>query len=222
LSLFKRRRFPVEIILLCVRWYCKYGISYRDLAEMMQERGVVVDPSTIFRRVQRYAPEIEKRVRLYQGYRSGSWRVDETYVRVGGRWKYLFRAVDKHGQLIDFMLSVRRNTRAAYRFLRKSLKTLSDYPPSSITTDKLASYPKAIQRLQKEGLLSKNVEHRTSKYLNNIIEADHSRSGASAAPRRPVPRHHRTTSVAGSTASSPALCTANPSIRDKPCRPTSA
>ena len=141
LSLFKRRRFPVEIILLCVRWYCKYGISYRDLAEMMQERGVAVDPSTIFRWVQRYAPEIEKRVRPYQGPRSGSWRVDETYVRVGGRWKYLFRAVDKHGQLIDFMLADRRNTRAAYRFLRKAVKTMSDYPPSSITTDKLASYP---------------------------------------------------------------------------------
>jgi transposase-like protein len=156
-----------------VRWYCKYGISYRDLAEMMQERGVSVDPSTIFRWVQSYAPEIEKRVRRYQGHRSGSWRVDETYVRVGGKWKYLFRAVDKHGQLIDFMLSDRQNTRAAYRFLRKALKTMSDYPPESITTNKLASYPKAIWRLQDEGPLPKEVVHRTSKYLNNIIEADH-------------------------------------------------
>jgi transposase-like protein len=173
LSLFKRRRFPVAIILLCVRWYCKYGISYRDLAEMMSERGVAVDPSTIFRWVQRYAPELEKRVRPYQGPRSGSWRVDETYVRVGGKWKYLFRAVDKHGQLTDFMLADRRNTRAAYRFLRKALKTMSDYPPWSVTTDKLASYPKAIQGLQDEGLLPKEVVHRTSKYLNNIIEADH-------------------------------------------------
>ena len=173
MSLFKRRRFPVEIILLCVRWYCKYGISYRDLAEMMSERGVAVDPSTIFRWVQRYAPELEKRVRRYRGHRSGSWRVDETYVRVGGKWKYLFRAVDKHGQLIDFMLSERRDTGAAYRFLRKALRTVSDYPPSSITTDKLASYPKAIRRLQSDGLLSKHFEHRTSKYLNNIIEADH-------------------------------------------------
>jgi transposase-like protein len=172
-SLFKRRRFPVEIILLCVRWYCKYGISYRDLAEMMEERDVNVDSSTIFRWVQRYAPEIEKRVRRDQGSRSGSWRVDETYVRVGGKWKYLFRAVDKHGQLIDFMLSERRNTRAAYRFLRKALKMMSDYPPRSITTDRLASYPKAMRRLQNEGLLSKDVEHRTSKYLNNVIEADH-------------------------------------------------
>jgi transposase-like protein len=173
LSLFKRRRFPVETILLCVRWHCKYGLSYRDLSEMMQERGVSVDPSTIFRWVQRYAPELEKRVRQYQGSRSGSWRVDETYVWVGGRWKYLFRAVDKHGQLIDFMLSDRRNTRAAYSFLRKAFKMMSGYPPCSITTDRLASYPKAIRRPQSEGLLSKDVEHRTSKYLNNIIEADH-------------------------------------------------
>jgi transposase-like protein len=173
LSIFKRRRFPVAIILLCVRWYCKYGISYRDPAEMMQERGIVVDPSTIFRWVQRYAPEIQKRVRQYQGERSGSWRVDETYVRVGGRWTYLFRAVDKHCRLIPFMLSDRRNTNAAYRFLRKAIKAMSTYPPFSITTDKLASYPKAILRLQNEGLLSKNVVHRTSKYLNNIIEADH-------------------------------------------------
>jgi IS6 family transposase len=99
--------------------------------------------------------------------------VNGTYVRVGERWKYLFRAVDKHGQLIDFMLSNRRNTRAAYRLLRKALKMMSGYPPCSITTDRLASYPKAIRRLQSEGLASKAVEHRTLKYLNNIIEADH-------------------------------------------------
>ena len=99
--------------------------------------------------------------------------MDETYVRVGGRWRYLFRAVDKHGRLIASVLSSRRDTGAAYRFLRKALRAVSDYPPSSITTDKLASYPKAIRRLQDEGLLPKDVEHRNSKYLNNIVEADH-------------------------------------------------
>jgi transposase, IS6 family len=140
---------------------------------MMSERGVRVHPSTIFRWGQRYAPEIEKRVRPYQGHRSGSWRVDETYVHVGGCWRYLFRAVDKHGRLIAFVLSRRRDTGAAYRFLRKALGAVSDYPPSSITTDKPASYPKAIRRLQNDGLLPQDVEHRTSKYLNNIIEADH-------------------------------------------------
>src|SRR5512132_521293 len=101
MSVFKRRRFPAEIVLLCVRWYCRYGISYRDLEEMMDERGVAVDHVTLYRWVQRYAPEIEKRVRWYQGYRSSSWRVDETYVRVGGKWKYLFRAVDKQGRPVN-------------------------------------------------------------------------------------------------------------------------
>lgn len=99
--------------------------------------------------------------------------MDETYVRVGGQWRYLFRAADKHGRLIASMLSDRRDTGAAYRFLRKALRSVSDSPPSSITTDKLASYPKAIRRLQNEGLLPRDIEHRTSKYLNNILEADH-------------------------------------------------
>ena len=151
MSVFKRRRFPAEIILLCVRWYCRYGISYRDLEEMMAERGVAVDHVTLNRWIQRYAPELEKRVRWYQGYRSSSWRVDETYVRVGGKWKYLFRAVDKHGRLIDFMLSDRRNTKAARRFLAKALKVMRNWPPVSITTDKLGSYPKALRRLKRDG-----------------------------------------------------------------------
>ena len=124
--MFKRRRFPVEILLLCVRWYCKYGISYRNLTEMMQERGVEVDPSTIMRWVHRYASELEKRVRAYQGYGSTSWRVDETYVKVGGSWRYLFRAVDKYGRLIDFMLLDRRDICAAYRFLSKATATMRD------------------------------------------------------------------------------------------------
>ena len=93
MSLFKRHRFPVEIAVLCVRWYSKYGISYRDLAKMTSERGVEVDPSALFRWVQRFAPEIQKRVRPYQKPRSVSWRVDETYVQLDGKWKYLFRAV---------------------------------------------------------------------------------------------------------------------------------
>jgi transposase-like protein len=166
--LFKRRPLPVTIILLCVRRYGKYGISNRDLAEVMQERGVSVHPSTILRWVQRYATEIEKRVFLFQESRSGSWRVDETYVHVSGRWRYLFRAVDRHGQLVASMLSHRRDTGAAYRILRKALRVVHNHPPSSISTDKLASYPKAIQRLQDEGLLSKDVEHRTSKYLEQF------------------------------------------------------
>ena len=148
--MFKRRRFPTEIILLCVRWYSKYGISHRDLVKMMQELGVEVDPSTIMRWVHRYARELEKRVRWYQGY----------------------RAVDKHGRLVDFMLVDRRNTWAAHRFLGKPLETMRHWPPSSITTDQLGSYPKAIRRLQREGKLSAETKHRTCKHLNTILEAD--------------------------------------------------
>jgi IS6 family transposase len=123
--------------------------------------------------VHRFAPELEKRVRWYQGYRATSWQVDETYGKVGGRWKYLFRAVDKHGRLIDFMWADRRNTRTAHRFLGKTLTTMRHWPPSSITTDQLRSYPQAIDRLRREGKLSVDVKHRTCNYLNNIVEADH-------------------------------------------------
>jgi transposase, IS6 family len=102
-----------------------------------------------------HAPEIEKRACWYQGLGSDSWRVDEIYVRVGRKWKYLWRAIDKQGRLIDFMLSDRRNTKAAAKFLSKALKTMKDWPPSSITTDKLASYPKTIHRPKREGNLNR-------------------------------------------------------------------
>jgi len=174
MSVFKRRRFPVQIILVCVRWYCKYGITYRDLAEMMQERGVEVDASTIFRWVQRYAPELEKRIRWYQGYRSSSWRVDETYVRVG-RAMEIFIPSRRQTRSVDRFHAVGppQYTRAAHRFLGKAVTMMRNWPPCSITTDKLGSYPKAIRRLQREGRLNGDVLHRTSKYLNNIVEADH-------------------------------------------------
>ena len=102
---FKWRHFAGELILLCVRWYCRYGISYRDLEEMMGERGVTVDHTTLYRWTQRYAPELEKRSAWYRSRLSFSWRVDETYVRVKGRWKYLYRAIDKEGATLDFYLS---------------------------------------------------------------------------------------------------------------------
>ena len=114
MSEFKWRQFEGEIILWAVRWYCRYGISYRDLEQMMGERGVAVDHSTIYRWVQKYAPEIEKRLRWqWRRPRSTSWRVDETYVKVRGKWAYLYRALDKQGNTIDFYLSPTRNAKAA-------------------------------------------------------------------------------------------------------------
>ena len=120
MSDFKGRHVEGEIVLWAVRWYCRYGVSYRDLEQMMGERGVSVDHSTIYRWVQKYAHEIEKRLRWqWRRPRSTSWRVDETYVKVGGKWTYLYRAVDKHGDTIDidFYLSPTRSTQAAKRFL---------------------------------------------------------------------------------------------------------
>ena len=122
MSDFKGLHFGGEIVLWAVRWYCRYGISYRDLEQMMAERGVSVDHSTIYRWVQKYVPEIEKRLRWHwRRPHSRSWRVDETYVRVGGKWSYLYQAVDKLGNTIDFYLSPTRNTMAAKRFLTKAI-----------------------------------------------------------------------------------------------------
>lgn len=124
---FKWRHYQGEIILGCVRWYCKYGISYRDLEEMMLERGVEVDHTTLFRWIQHYAPEMEKRLRCFYKPTLGfSWQVDETYVKVKGKWCYLYRAIDKHGKTIDFYLSRTRNAKVAKRFLGKALKSLRD------------------------------------------------------------------------------------------------
>lgn len=126
---FKDRHFQSAIILWAVRWYCKYVISYRELQEMLAERGVYVDHTTIYRWVQRYAPEMEKRLRWYWRHPTDllPWHLDETYVKIGGRWAYLYRTVDSHGRTIDFYLSSRRNTHAAYRFLKKMLGNLRDW-----------------------------------------------------------------------------------------------
>lgn len=172
---FKWRHYQGAIILNCVRWYCKYGISYRDLEEMMIERGIEVDHTTIYRWVQHYAPEMEKRLRYFWRPTLGfSWRVDETYIKVKGHWKYLYRAVDKHGHTIDFYLSATRNINAAKRFLTKALRKMKDWEiPRTINTDKAAPYSVAIKELKKEGILPNEIIHRQVKYLNNIIEADH-------------------------------------------------
>ena len=172
---FKGRHFRGEIVLWAVRWYCRYAVSYRDLEAMMTERGVAVDHTTIYRWVQRFAPEIEKRLR-WQWRRpgSGSWRIDETYVKVRGRWAYLYRVVDKFGDTIDFYLSATRNTKAAKRFLGKALKGWEDWElPEVLNTDKAPTYAAAIAELKAEGKCPKETRHRQVKYLNNVVEADH-------------------------------------------------
>ena len=175
MSEFKGRHFRGEIVLWAVRWYCRYPISYRDLEAMMTERGVAVDHSTIYRWVQRFAPEMEKRLRWqWRRPQSTSWRIDETYVKVHGKWAYLYRALDKLGNTIDFYLSATRNTKAAKRFLGKALRGLKEWEqPEVLNTDKAPTYAAAIAELKAEGKCPKDTRHRQVKYLNNVVEADH-------------------------------------------------
>lgn len=175
MRIFRGRHFSYEIIVWAIRWYCKYGISYRDLEEMLYERGVEVDHSTIYRWVQRYMPVLEKKMKWYVRPTLGmSWRVDETYVKVKGRWVYLYRALDKIRNTIDFYLSTTRNATSARIFLQKVLRSLPQYAqPICINTDKNPAYAKAIDNLKKQGKCREGLEHRQVKYLNNIIESDH-------------------------------------------------
>ena len=170
---FKWRHFEAEIILLCVRWYLRYALSYRDLEEMMAERGLSVDHTTISRWVQQYAPEIEKRCRPHLKTTTDSWRVDETYVKVKGVWMYLFRAVDSQGKTLEFLLSPTRDTQAARRFFTKVLGACHTVTPRVITVDKNAAYPKALHELKAVGAVPASCELRQSKYLNNLVEQDH-------------------------------------------------
>jgi IS6 family transposase len=140
---------------------------------MMQERGLSVDHTTVFRWVQRYAPEINKRVRPYLKMSSTSYRVDETYIKVGKSCKYLYRAVDKEGQTIEFLLSAKRNVAAAKRFFRKMMRADHRRLPFSISVDKNAAYPEAFTSSQDQKILPKDCTLRRVKYLNNIIEQDH-------------------------------------------------
>jgi transposase, IS6 family len=148
-------------------------LSYRDVEELLAERGVHADHVTVWRWVQRYGPEMERRLRSRLKAHNDSWRVDETYVRVKGKWVYLYRAVDSSGATIDFLLSAKQDTAAAKRFLLKALGAENHPAPRVINTDKHASYPPAIVQLKAEGALEENCQHRPVQYLNNVLEQDH-------------------------------------------------
>lgn len=172
-SPFKWRHYQPEVILLCVRWYLSYPLSYRQVAEMVNERGMEVDHTTIHRWVQEYSPEIDKRFRPHLRPTNDSWRVDETYIKVKGKDKYLYRAVDSQGNTLDFLLTANRDAKAAKRFFRKTLKAIHTQIPRVITVDKNPAYPKAIKELKAAQKLPEIVKLRQIKYLNNIIEQDH-------------------------------------------------
>jgi transposase-like protein len=172
---FKSRQFTAEIILWTVRWYLQFPISYRDLERMLADRSVQADHTTLFRWIQAYAPEFDKRIRPHLRMTNGSWRVDETYIRVKGEWVYLYRAVDAAGQTIDFLLSPKRDAGAARRFFRKALQQPHTVSLRTNTVDKNAAYPIAARAMKKEGTLWRFAKLRTVKFLNNIVEQDHRR-----------------------------------------------
>jgi putative transposase len=166
---FKGSHFEREIVLWGVRWYVAYPISYRQLEEMMGERGVEVDHSTLNRWILKYVPLLEKEFAAHKRLVGSSWRLDETYVRIKGKWKYLYRAVDKAGATVDFLLTAKRDRKAALRFLRKA----SDRHgvPAKITIDKSGANTAAIESFNAD--YETEIETRQVKYLNNIVEQDH-------------------------------------------------
>ena len=172
-ALFKGRHFEPEIIILCVRRYLRYALSLRNLEEIMAERNLSVDHVTIWRWIQRYAPELSQRCRPHLRRTNGSWRVDETYLRVAGKWTYLYRAVDSAGDTIDFLLSAKRDADAAKRFLQKALRSPNHPRPRVINVDRNPSYPKVIEELKRIRELGRRCRYRPIRYLNNVVEQDH-------------------------------------------------
>ena len=166
---FKGMRFPIDVILVCTRWYVAYPLSYRHLEEIMEERGVSVDHSSINRWAIRFLPLIEKIARKHKRPVGGSWRMDETYIKVKGVWKYLYRAVDKQGRTVDFLLTAKRDMAAAKRFFDKAMRANGD--PGKVAMDKSGANKAAIDAINAGRDVPILV--RQVKYLNNIVEQDH-------------------------------------------------
>lgn len=172
---FKGRHFEAWLIVQAVTWYLRYPLSYGDLEEMFRERGFEVDHSTINRWVLAYAPLIEKRLRQFRRPHCGSIRIDETYVNIRGKWRYLYRAIDKNGNPVDFLLTARRDLDAAKRFFRKMLKDEPLLSPEKIGTDGANTFPSAIKTSVDNGLLHPDPVHYVTKHLQQGIESDHFR-----------------------------------------------
>ena len=172
---FRGRHFEAGLIVQAVSWYLRYHLSYRDIEELLLERGLEVDHSTVNRWVLAYAPLIDRRLRPFRKHHCGSVRIDETYVRIRGEWRYLYRAIDKHGEAVDFLLTAKRDLDAAKRFFRKMLQEGPLLSPNRIGTDGAGTYPPAIAPARAEGLLSRDPVHYVTKHLQQGIESDHFR-----------------------------------------------
>jgi len=168
---FIRLHYPVDIIAQCVRWYLAYSLSLRNLEEMMAERGIIVDHSTLHSWVIRLVPLLDKAFRRRKRTVGRRWRMDETYIKVKGQWKYLYRAVDTAGQTIDFLLTAKRDAAAALRFFRKAIRHHSE--PEVVTIDKSGANTAALTTLNADKPDEETMTIRQSKYLNNLVEQDH-------------------------------------------------
>jgi transposase-like protein len=171
-DLFRGRHFDREIIILCVRWYLRFKLGFRDLVEMMAERGIALAHTTIMRWIQRYVPEFEKRWNRFACKAGRSWRVDETYVKVKVRWTYLYRAVDKEGKTVDFLLRAKRDVAAAKAFFRRTFRGQGRLP-CKITLDGYQASHRAAREILGDHPRGQRTQIRSSKYLNNLIEQDH-------------------------------------------------
>ena len=194
------------MITVAVRWYLRYGLSYRDVEELLAERGIEVDHVTVYRWVQRFTPLFADAARPARHAAGDRWFVDETYVKVAGRWRYLYRALDQYGQVIDVLLSEQRDTAAARTFFTRALRY--GPVPVEVTTDKAGPYLRVLDELVP------NAMHVTEQFANNRIEADHARlkagcarcggSHASDPPKSsPSDTHSSRTSAADTTNSPP-------------------
>jgi transposase-like protein len=195
-AFFKGRHFDREIIILCLRWYLRYKLSFRDLVEMMAERGLSLAHTTIMRWIQRYAPEFEKRWNRFA--RPGrSWHVDETYVKIKGCWTYLYRAVDKEGKTVDFLLRANRDVAAAKAFFRRAFGRHGRLP-HKLTLDGYQASHRAAKEALGEHTQGNQCEIRSSKYLNNVIEQDHRSIKLRLGPMLGLKRFRRAaTTIAG-------------------------
>jgi transposase-like protein len=180
LSAFRGFRFPPEIIVLALRWYLRYGLSYRDVEELLAERGIEVDHVTVYRWVQRFTPLLADVAQPCRHAVGDRWFVDETYVKVAGNWRYVYRAVDQHGQIIDVYVSPRRDTRAARRFFTTAIDALG--APAEVVTDRAPALRAAIDELMPAAFRN------TEQYENNRIECDHGRLNARLRPLRGMKR----------------------------------
>lgn len=175
---FKGKQFKQDIIMVAVGYYLRYNLSYRDVSEILRERGIEVCHTTVYRWVQEYSQVAYCLWKKRNRTAGDSWRMDETYIKVKGKWHYLYRAIDSSGLTLDIWLRKKRDSKAAYAFFKRLVKQFNE--PRVLVTDKAPSLSCAFKQLKSAGYFT-STTHRTSKYMNNIIEQDH----------RPIKKRHK-------------------------------